>query len=72
MADAVDKGVFKDVGERAVPDVVHQDGGLDGLGLVIGNRHTLGAQAGNGFAHQVVRSHGVLEAGVLRTWIDKR
>ena len=37
VRDARDERVFKNVGEWAVPDVVHQDGCLEGFGLGIEN-----------------------------------
>ena len=58
------------VGEWAVPDVVHEYGGLCGLGLAVEDEHSFLRQRSDGFAHEVVGAERMLEAGVLGRWVD--
>ena len=53
MGDAMDEGVLQDVGERAVTNVVHQDGGLYGFCLAIEDELSLLLEREDGLAHQV-------------------
>ena len=69
VADAVHQAVLQAVREGAVPDVVQQDGGAGGLGLVGRDVVPLLPQLRDGLAHEVHRPERMLEAGVLRPGI---
>ena len=58
------------MGERAVTDVVHQNGCLYGFGFAVENKVSFGPQLLDGLAHQVECPERVLETGVLRPGID--
>ena len=53
-------------------DVVHQDGCTYGFSFTVEDEVTFGRKLGDGFAHEVKSSQGVLEACVLRSWVDNR
>ena len=53
VGDAVDQCVLQDVGERAVSDVVHQDGSLYGFRLRVEDEMALLLEVEHGFRHQV-------------------
>ena len=72
MGDATDEGVFKHMRERTVPDVVHQDGCLNGFCLRVENEDAFLLKRENGLAHQVESPQGMLEARMARPRIDHR
>lgn len=55
-----------------MPDVVHEDGGQDGLCLRVEDVDTFLAERLHGFRHQVEGSQRVLEAGMAGTGVNYR
>ena len=53
-------------------DVVHEDGGLDGLFLRVEDEDALLLERHDGLAHQVEGAEGMLEPCVTGTGIDHR
>ena len=70
MRYSAHEGVFQDVRERSVADVVHQYGCLHGLGFGVEDEDAFLLERLYGFAHQMERSQGMLETCVLSTRID--
>ena len=66
----MDEGVFQHMTERAMSDVVQQDGGLNSLCLAVEDEMSFQLQGLDSLAHQIEGTKGVLEACVLCPRID--
>ena len=60
------------MGERPVTDVMQQNGSLYGFRFTVEDEVSFRCQLRDSFSHQVESTQGMLEAGVLRTWIYHR
>ena len=56
--------------ERPMPDVVHQDGGLDGFGLRIKDKVALLLEVQDGLTHQMESAQRMLETRMASTRVN--
>lgn len=70
MAHSADEGVFKYVGKRTVSNVVQEDGSPNSFFFRVENEVAFALEGVDGETHKMEGSNGMLEAGVLCSWID--
>ena len=72
MRDAMNEGILEYMRERAVPDVVHQDGSLNGFRFGIKDEVSLLLKRSDSLRHQVKSTDGMLKSCMTGTGIDHR
>ena len=72
MGDALGEGVFQNVAERAVADVVHEDGQFGTQHLISGHRNPFDFQHLESAGHEIQRPEHVAESGVHGARVDQR
>ena len=70
MAHSADEGVFKYVGKRTMSNVVQEDGSPNSFFFRVENEVAFALEGVDGETHEMEGSNGMLEAGVLSSWID--
>jgi len=63
--------VLKSVRERAVADVVEQDGDFDPQLFLFADGNAFASQFGDGVSHEVIGSEGVVQPGMDGSGVDQ-